>query len=125
MTVSVTESELAPVTGEKLATWGTIIHTDAAADIAAIKTGGRRVTIQCVGTFTSDNMEIHGSNDGTNYKLLNLTTCTATDGDNLPADFGTVLIGTLLERPRFIKPVPGASAGSGFSVVVTAYIGQE
>lgn len=95
------------------------INDDDTADAFLAK--GRVCTVQTTGTFTSDNMEILGSNDGTNYVILNITTKTATDGDNLPADFGTVLIGTLLERPRWLKPDPGASAASGFDVDVTIY----
>lgn len=62
-------------------------------------------SVQVVGTFDGASLQLQGSNDGTNYKVL-------TDPQGNALTFTTTNIEAIAELTRYIKPVVTV-AGSG------------
>ncbi len=89
--------------------WAAITNTDTDGQpVVSIEWADR--CVQVSGTFGGTSMSIYGSNDGTNWYILNNAQGTA-------ATFTAAGMKQIVEVPYFIKPM--LTGGSGASVDVT------
>lgn len=89
--------------------WAAIADADTctAFDLA----GHYAESVQIAGTFGGATITITGSNDGTNYKILN-----DPQGNNLSKT--TADLEMILENVRYIKPTTASGVGSSITVTI-------
>lgn len=98
--------------------WEALIATSldgAAIDLAAV--GDAELTVQVVGTFDSATLTWQGSIDGSTWFTLNQKRFSAVDQITgavtwVTAAFSAAGGGSVLERPRYIRPLVAGGSGS-------------
>lgn len=70
-------------------------------------------TVQVIGTFGGTSVSIEGSNDGTNWSILN-------DLQGAALTFTTTRLEGISEMPLYIRPKLTGGTGASITVLVTA-----